>query len=358
MKKLLILNTIICIACTVLACTNSTPKTLPSNPTEENVQDSQEASSSESQAKNQPLDADAPTPAANEPTPVAEKALTKREPCVVPLTTNPIPKEKQRPFIVTYETYKDDVWIRILVNTTYDNSKNLEYPLDIEFDCDMDGIYEKKLLPSRHVGDLICYYQKKGLHQIAMRGDIPHIELDYLTDNTDDDVEHYNLISVDQWGDIRWKDMTGLLASKDKYNPKTKSYHYPLLKAKDTPDLRDVCKMTNMFGGNKEFNAPIGSWDVSHVEDMCGLFSDCTKFNQDISQWDVSNVKNMIDMFQNATSFDQDISGWDVSALELVYGMFESKDNKTIICPKCEAFRKKVLDKNAHLPSEQEKLQF
>ena len=66
----------------------------------------------------------------------------------------------------------------------------------------------------------------------------------------------------------------------------------------------------------------------------------------------------MIDMFQNATLFDQDISGWDVSALELVYGMFESKDNKTIICPKCEAFRKKVLDKNTHLPLEQEKLQF
>lgn len=358
MKKLLILNTIICIACTVLACTNSTPKTLPSNPTEENVQDSQEASPSESQAKNQPLDADAPTPAANEPTPVAEKAPTKREPCVVPLTTNPIPKEKQRPFIVTYETYKDNVRIKIFVNTTYDNSKNLEYPLDIEYDCDMDGIYEKKLLPGRHAYSMSCYYENAGLHQIAMRGDIPHLVLDFLTEYTNDyDVEHYNLISVDQWGDIRWKDMTELLASKDKYNPKTKSYHYPLLKAKDTPDLRDVCKMTSMFGGNKEFNANISSWDVSHVEDMYGLFSGCTKFNQDISQWNVSNVKTMSKMFENCNSFNQDISEWDISSLEVVYNMFKSKDDG-IICPKCESFRQKVLEKNNHLPPEQKKLNF
>ena len=191
-----------------------------------------------------------------------------------------------------------------------------------------------------------------------MRGDIPHLVLDFLTDYTNDyDVEHYNLISVDQWGDIRWKDMTELLASKDKYNPKTKSYHYPLLKAKDTPDLRDVCKMTSMFGGNKEFNAPIGSWDVSHVEDMCGLFSDCTKFNQDISQWDVSNVKTMSKMFENCNSFNQDISEWDISSLEVVYNMFKSKDDG-IICPKCESFRQKVLEKNNHLPPEQKKLNF
>lgn len=345
MNQFFIICTLACCVLAISACSNSKP-----NPPQADIsENATKEDTSIPQTDIQP----------EKGTPVADNAPPKHEPCVVPLTSNPIPKEKQRPFIVTYETYDSDVKIRILVRHDYDALKNLYYPLDIEYDCNMDGVYEKRLTPDSLAKDVFCYYEESGLHQIAMRGDIPPLTLDYITDYTDDnDVEHYNLISVDQWGDIRWKDMTELLAFHGKYNPKTRSNHYPILKAKDTPDLHDVCEMTGMFAKNEEFNAPIGSWDVSHVEDMTGLFNGCSKFNQDITQWNVSNVKEMTSMFANCISFDQDISSWDISSLVYVFGMFDSKDPKITICPKCEAFRQKVLEKNNHLPPEQKKLNF
>ena len=336
-----------------------------------------------------------------------EQKPVKSEPCVVPLTPNPIPKEKQRPFIVTYETYVPDATVIILLHEAYDAMKNLWYPTDIEYDCDMDGIYEEQRTNTDYGIPIGCRFEKPGLHQIAMRGDLPHLVLDHVADY-EDYTDNFNLISIDQWGDIRWKSMSWLLAYRDKSNPDTHEPHYPELRAKDTPDLRDVCDMSGMFAGNKTFNSPIGHWDVSHIEDMGSTFASCTSFNQDISAWDVSNVKYMNSMFANATSFDQDISKWDVSnvtamgdmfmqatsfnqdiskwnvsnvkymfrmfedaisfdqdlsrwdvtSLTSVYGMFASKDKTKTICPKCESLRQKILKKNEHLAPYQDPLDF
>ena len=256
---------------------------------------------------------------------------------------NPIPKEKQRPFIITYETYKKNVEIIIDVYTK-ETLNSVVMEADIEYDCDMDGIYEETY-QSKYSGHIICSFKKPGKHQIAMRGDIPILILDAFDDYTYPD---YNLFSIDQWGDIRWKILYGPLSATGKYSPITKGPHYPVLKAKDIPNLRDTCDISGLFEGNIPFNEDIRAWDVSHVENMHALFFGCTSFNQDISQWnvsrvmnmrgmlqgattfnqnignwDVANVRNMGRMFEEATSFNQDIGAWNVSSVEFMYGMFQ-----------------------------------
>lgn len=292
---------------------------------------------------------------------------------------NPIPKEKQRPFIITYETYENNVGIMITINTQEDLD-SIVLKADIEYDCDMDGIYEESFV-SNGYGEIGCRFAEPGKHQIAMRGEIPYMKLDF--DGEHINTENYNLVSIDQWGDIRWKYLGEFLSPTGKYSPITQKPHYPELKATDTPNLRDVCDMTAMFSGNITFNSPIGAWDVSHVENMYALFSGCTSFNQDISKWNVSNVidmirmfknntafnqdisqwnvshvKGMSHMFENCTSFDQDLTNWDVTSLQVVYDMFKSDKPNTVICPKCESLRTKILEKNKHLRPNQHELTF
>ena len=100
--------------------------------------------------------------------------------------------------------------------------------------------------------------------------------------------------------------------------------------------------MSYMFNGNSIFNQPIGSWDVSNVNNMSYMFMQAFNFNQDISNWNVSNVytmewmfyqayffnnngnsnigfwntfnvQNMSTMFHDAWAFNQNISMWPVS---------------------------------------------
>ena len=99
------------------------------------------------------------------------------------------------------------------------------------------------------------------------------------------------------------------------------------------------CKNDSPFG-------PIEDWDTSHVTDMNSLFADVTTisfgvfdnsnpatwgwqhdFNADIGRWDVSNVENFgmygqWGMFEFAASFNADISGWDVSKAKYFGSMF------------------------------------
>ena len=47
--------------------------------------------------------------------------------------------------------------------------------------------------------------------------------------------------------------------------------------------------MSGMFWGAKNFNQPIGNWDVSKVTNMYGMFKGTKKFNQPLDNWDLSN---------------------------------------------------------------------
>ena len=73
-----------------------------------------------------------------------------------------------------------------------------------------------------------------------------------------------------------------------------------------------------MFASAKNFNQPIGNWDVSNVKFMAGMFCNATTFNQPIDNWDVSNVQDMSWMFHGAKSFNQPLNSWDIEDYEEV----------------------------------------
>ncbi|MEX2511598.1 MAG: BspA family leucine-rich repeat surface protein [Cyclobacteriaceae bacterium] len=94
----------------------------------------------------------------------------------------------------------------------------------------------------------------------------------------------------------------------------------------ENADLSCVCTslvtdMSRMFE-NREFDQPIGNWDVSNVTDMNGMFSYTNFFNQPIGDWDVSKVTNMEEMFEGAHDFNQPIGNWDVGNVTDMNGMF------------------------------------
>ena len=171
---------------------------------------------------------------------------------------------------------------------------------------------------------------------VSITGDLERFYFNYTDSVTTYDTPGL-LLSVDQWGDTQWSDMT------DMFRGAANMQH----EASDAPDLSaqpavhnmffktetfdsnlsnwDVSEMTSlryMFNKAYSFNGDISDWDVSKVTDMTYMFSDASNFNGDLSDWDVSKVTYMTHMFTTATSFNGDISDWDVSSVERMYGMF------------------------------------
>ena len=171
---------------------------------------------------------------------------------------------------------------------------------------------------------------------VVISGDLEHFYFHYTDPVTTNDSPQL-LLSIDQWGDTEWSDMTEMFRG-------AVNMQY---KATDTPDLSalpavhsmfynakafdgdlsnwDVSSMTSlgyMFNKAYAFNGDISGWNVSSVTDMTYMFSSASAFNGDISGWDVSSVKHMAQMFQQADAFNGDISGWNVSSVGSMYGMF------------------------------------
>ena len=96
------------------------------------------------------------------------------------------------------------------------------------------------------------------------------------------------------------------------------------INAQDTPNLMDVCDMSNMFFAVPNFNASIERWDTSHVENMDLLFGNAINLDQDLSQWNISSLRSAKSIFGN--SFAE------------------------IICPKCDAFREKLYNESKNRP--------
>ncbi|PTX62353.1 surface protein [Kordia periserrulae] len=156
-------------------------------------------------------------------------------------------------------------------------------------------------------GNATHFYSTAGIYTITITGDFPHFVLDNAIGQ---------LVSVEQWGTIKWKSMANSFANG----------HFQL-NAQDTPDLSDVTDMSYMFYKARiEIYTNIENWDVSNVTNMLRLFfqeapslgyrkadsvtivkaTDLNDpynpylFNQDISNWDVSNVTDMYEMFYHA----------------------------------------------------------
>ena len=213
-------------------------------------------------------------------------------------------------------------------------------------------------------GDITHTYEIPGTYTVSITGDFPRIFFDGSRSVPKD---FSKLISIDQWGDLKWSSMESAFDGCVFLN----------MEAEDAPDLSGVTSLANMFvscsslqdnesWNNWEtgtinringmffysnFNFNIGNWDVSKVEFMDSMFDltpfnqyigdwnveslstmnemfKDTPFNQDISNWNVENVQMMKDAFRNA-SFNQDISDWNVSKLKDARGIFDNSSFST-----------------------------
>jgi surface protein len=95
-------------------------------------------------------------------------------------------------------------------------------------------------------------------------------------------------------------------------------------------NVSNVTNMKDMFRISP-YNQNIGNWNVSNVTDMSNMFSDST-FNNgggpSISGWTTSACTTMRFMFEN-TPFNQPIGSWDISNVNDMTEMFNNSSINT-----------------------------
>ena len=212
----------------------------------------------------------------------------------------------QKPFKYTITTdvqsRRDLITIHVLLNDdetacSGENCKQEKFDLD----CDGNGEYDLIGVDSTQ---LECSYPRNsGKHQIWIRGDIRNIKLC---------PKEEPVVSVDDWGNIRWETM-------DKFASRCTLLN---VLPDVPPDLSKVKSMRAMFMYASSFNQPLESWDVSNVTNMEFMFDEATSFNQPLEKWDVSHVTDMTFMFKNAVAFNQPIAKWNVSNVTSMWQMF------------------------------------
>ena len=228
--------------------------------------------------------------------------------------------EEARPFITRWDTTRGGVSgnTQIKIDTLGDG-----YNYSIEWG---DGESDENVQ-----GDIVHTYENEGIYVVRISGDFPQLYMESVTEVTDDlgfvtgisyASDNQKLVSVEQWGTIRWKSMNSAFRSTNvQFN------------ADDNPYLFDVANMSHAFAcdsnnNNSQFftcSVPtnLNGWDVSNVNNMEGLFSH-SNFNSDLSGWDVSSVTNMARMFASAGFFNQDITEWNVAQVTNMEQMFEN----------------------------------
>jgi len=176
-----------------------------------------------------------------------------------------------------------------------------------------------------------------GKYKVEISGAFPVMHQTYFEDFNNANIK---LLSIENWGDIEWVDMTSAFR-----------YSEALINAKDSPnfskgaildymfaessidvdishwDVSNVVSMESMFGYAKFFNQPLNSWDVSNVTNMNNMFSEAKSFNQPLNSWDVSNVTDMNNMFYYARSFNQPLDSWNVSNVTDMSYMFSNAES-------------------------------
>ncbi len=204
-------------------------------------------------------------------------------------------------FITVWASDSDNWWLEIPINPW---SGPYKYNVEI---CDKQG---RVIASSRNCNNI---YRSPVLSAdtviVKINGQFPQI-CHYF--ENDGGVNRQQIISVVQWGNIKWKSFENAFFGCRNMT----------VNALDAPDLSNVTNLSNMFWGVWMFNADIGHWDVSNITDMSGMFGDNTFFNQDISMWNVSKVTDMSGMFERAIAFNQDISTWDVGNVVNMSYMF------------------------------------
>jgi surface protein len=155
-------------------------------------------------------------------------------------------------------------------------------------------------------GNITHTYATPGTYTVSISGEFPRLFFG------SGGYDNPKLLSIEQWGDIKWQSMNGAFYSCINL----------IGNASDKPNLTDVTDMGAMFSWASSFNQDISHWDVSSVTNMAGMFSGAFSFNQSLDEWDVSSVTNMAGMFYMASDFRENINDWDVSSVIDMSAMF------------------------------------
>ncbi|AYQ34596.1 BspA family leucine-rich repeat surface protein [Runella sp. SP2] len=112
-----------------------------------------------------------------------------------------------------------------------------------------------------------------------------------------DGYDRNRLTSIEQWGDVAWKNM----------NSAFYGCQYMVLNAKDVPNTAAVMDMSSMFRDCLSFNQPLpNGFNTEAVTNMSAMFAGCRSYNQPLPiSFNTSNVKNMSDMFSVCSRYNQ-----------------------------------------------------
>lgn len=178
------------------------------------------------------------------------------------------------------------------------------------YDYNYTVYWDDGTISTNLTGDIQKNFSPYEEISITIAGTFPHFEACtiYSTEKL------YTLISVEQWGNIKWKSM------RNTFGDCTESPSFP----NDAPDISELTDMSYMFKGIPSINWDISDWDTSNITNMSGTFSGHHLFNQDISGWDTSSVTDMSYMFSGAEAFNMDVSGWNTSNVTDLSHMFSS----------------------------------
>ena len=133
-------------------------------------------------------------------------------------------------------------------------------------------------------------------------------------------VDRATLLTMISNGDDVTKAVTTLITNMDDIFNFKRNFNQPI----GNWDVSNVRSMRSMFRNAHFFNQPVGDWNVSNVSNMESMFNQAYNFNQPIGNWDVSNVRSMDYMFYRAYDFDQPIGDWNVSNVTNMRSMFTS----------------------------------
>ena len=199
------------------------------------------------------------------------------------------------PFITTWNINSlNDKTITINTYNFYDYNYSIDWG---------DGQVDSNV-----TGDISHEYNDVGTYTISIQGTFPYFRL--LKNEFPFETSEY-LVSIDQWGDQEWKNMSRSFSGAVNLE----------ISASDIPDLSNVIDMSEMFR-NTAVSQNINNWDVSNVKNMSGLFRSASLFNQPLNNWDMSNVTNISAMFSSATAFNQPLDNWDLSNVKSMSGTF------------------------------------
>jgi surface protein len=187
-----------------------------------------------------------------------------------------------------------------------ENLEDFDYDIKI-YDKTATTLLESATVVTTEINELLPYYTSTqpavanaDTVLVYITGTFPAASFGRVGDGAS------KLISVEQWGDIKWIDLTFYGCTNLISVPTT---------APPSVHENSPMSFSGMFRDCSKLNSDFSDWDVSDQYSLARMFEGCTEFNSDLSGWDTSNVRYFTSMFKGATSFNRDISHFKINNL-------------------------------------------